>query len=114
MKRSKNSIDLKDIITLCHGNSLISFECRKQKNLKLSSFLDNDELGYLSDEITIEDRLVLTKGVFMEYHFLYRFESWSCIFTSSENKKLCSGLDKCTSWNKLCHYYLGRSIEVEE
>ena len=114
MKKSKNSIDLKDIITLCHENSLISFECRRQSNLNLSSFLDDDELGYLSDEITIDDRLVLTKGVFMEDHFLYRFESWSCIFTSSEDKELRSNLDECTSWNKLCHYYLGRIIEVEE
>lgn len=101
-------------MTLSHGYPLISFKSKRLRNFRLSSFLDDDKLRYLSSEIPIEDRLVLTKGVFMSDTSLCSFESWSSIFTSSEDKELRRDLDKCTSWSKLCHYYLGRVIGIEE
>ena len=125
MRNLNRSIDLRELIYVSHGTPsiIVNDICLGKKSdrshslnksLTLHSYIDSDDLGYLSDELSIEDRLVLTKGVFMRSHFLYRFESWSCVLTSSEDKKLCNDLDECTSWNKLCHYYLGRIIGVKE
>lgn len=122
MKRPKNFIDLRDLIILGSSDTSLNnikvsggYICPRKdlhKSLLFTSFIDDTDMRGFKDVTSIEDRLILTKSAFMIKRILYRNETWGGFLSGDEN--ITEDLNKCTSWNKLCHYYLGRIIGIKE